>query len=296
MRIGEIYREGRFGLSIEVFPPKTPQGDDALSRTLERLAVYRPDFISCTYGAGGSTQDRTLEWCRTVQDEFAVTATGHLTCVGSTCDELLQWLGKAEEYGIGNVMALRGDPPENQDTFETTRGGFGHANELVGLIREKFPAMGIGVAGYPETHVEAPDPQTDLDNLKRKVESGADAVYTQLFYDNISFFEFRERYLRAGISAPLVPGIMPISEFARMKRITSMCGSRFPDQLAARLEAVQDDKQAQFEIGVEHAIGQCQELKAEEVPGIHFYVLNRSQACERILNELGMHPPKADCA
>jgi len=288
MRIGKIYRKGRFGLSIEIFPPKTPDGGKVLIGTLERLSVYQPAFISCTYGAGGSTQNRTVEWCLHVQQQLNLTATTHLTCVGATRDELQQWLALAQQSGIRNVMALRGDPPEGQKTFKPVDGGLRHANELVTLIRNVFPEMGIGVAGYPETHPETPDARVDLENLKRKVDAGADAVYTQLFYENANFLDFRERYEQAGIRVPLVPGIMPITEFARIKRITSMCGAVFPDDLASRLEAVQDDKPAQFEIGVEHAIRQCRELIGQGVPGIHFYVLNRSKACERILNALGL--------
>jgi methylenetetrahydrofolate reductase (NADPH) len=288
MRIGEIFRKKDFGLSIEIFPPKTPQGDSALIETLERLSVYRPNFVSCTYGAGGSTQERTLEWCVEIQKRFQLTATSHFTCVGSTRDELCEWLSKAQQAGISNIMALRGDPPEGEKAFQTVEDGFSHANELVDLIRSEFPEFGIGVAGYPEKHSEASDMQTDLSNLKRKVDAGADAVFTQLFYVNESFFRFRDRCEEMGITVPIVPGIMPITEFARIKRITSMCGATFPESLAAQLESVQEDKSAQFEIGVEFAIAQCSELLDENVSGIHFYALNRSPACERILDALGI--------
>lgn len=296
MRIGDIYRNGGFGLSIEIFPPKTADADEALLRTLERLALYRPAFVSCTYGAGGSTRTRTLDWCVQVQQRLGLTATAHFTCVGSSRDDLLDWLHTAHERGIRNIMALRGDPPKGETTFQAATGGLQYANELVALIRGRYPQTGIGVAGYPEKHVECPCPDQDLQNLKQKVEAGADAVFTQLFYDNAAFFRFRDRYQAAGIAAPLVPGIMPITEFARIQRITAMCGASVPADLAARLEAVQDDKEAQFEIGVEHAITQCRELIAQGVPGIHFYVLNRSQACERILQGLDMRPAQVECA
>jgi methylenetetrahydrofolate reductase (NADPH) len=283
-----MYGAGRLGLSFEIFPPKSEDGDDALARTLGRLASYRPAFISCTYGAGGSTRTRTIDWCVRIQEEFHQTATAHFTCVGSTRAELLEWLGLARQKGIGNIMALRGDPPDGQNSFQPVPGGLRNANELVALIRETDPEMGIGVAGYPEKHIEALDPQTDLDNLKRKVDAGADAVFTQLFYENENFLRFRDRYQKAGISVPLIPGIMPITEFARIRRITSMCAAYFPPELSARLEAVQNDVQAQFEIGVEHAVGQCRALIDSGAPGIHFYVLNKSKACERILGALGM--------
>jgi len=294
MRIADIYRGEGFGLSIEIFPPKSPTSDDALARAIERLSVFRPAFVSCTYGAGGSTRSRTVQWCTRIQEQLGLTATAHFTCVGSTRDELSQWLEQARESGIENIMALRGDAPGGQESFQAVEGGLSNANELVELIRDRFPDTGIGVAGYPEKHPEAPDAQTDLSNLKRKVEAGADAVYTQLFYENANFYSFRDRYTSAGIDKPLIPGIMPITGFARIKRITSMCGAIIPTQLASQLESVQDDEHAQFEIGVEYAIKQCSELLDSGVPGLHFYALNRSGACERILNALGLNSPSAE--
>ena len=184
-------------------------------------------------------------------------------------------------------MALRGDPPAGQETFIPADGGLRYANELVSLIREHFPDMGVGVAGYPEVHPDAPDAETDLTNLKRKVDAGADAVYTQLFFNNARFHAFRERCVQAGIHCPIIPGIMPITEFKRIQRITSMSNSELPVDFMSRLEAVQDDAEAQFEIGVEFAIRQSQELIDDGVPGIHFYALNRSHACKRIFDALG---------
>ena len=292
MRIRDIYRPGTFGLSIEIFPPKTPDGDDALRQTLERLSIFQPAFVSCTYGAGGSTRTRTVDWCVEIQEKLGLTATAHFTCVGSTREELAEWLDYAWQSGLRNIMALRGDPPAGAAEFQPPAGGLTYANELVALIRQRHPEMGIGVAGYPEKHPECCDAPTDLANLKRKIEAGADAVFTQLFFDNTHFLRFRECYEQAGIQAPLIPGIMPITEFARIKRIVALCGADIPPALAERLEAVQDDKEAQFEIGVEHAIQQCRELIDAGVPGLHLYVLNKSQACERILNALDLQPAK----
>ena len=288
MRIAEFYRPGQFGLSIEVFPPKTPRGDAALWETVERLTPFQPAFVSCTYGAGGTTRLRTIDICREIQERFGLTATAHFTCVGSTRDELCEWLDSAVDAGIGNIMALRGDPPQGSQGFRPMEGGLAHANELVELIRGRHPEIGIGVAGYPEKHTEAVDFETDLANLKRKVDAGADAVFTQLFYVNENFYRFRDACEKIGITAPIVPGIMPITEFARIHRITTMCGAVFPDDLSHRLQAAQDDKQAQFEIGVEHAIEQCRRLKSSGVPGMHFYVLNKSHACQQILEALGV--------
>ncbi len=292
MRIKDMYHAGRCGVSIEVFPPKSADGDEGLLRTLERLAPYQPVFISCTYGAGGTTRTRTLDWCVAIQKRFGLTATAHFTCVGADRSQIAEWLDLANEKGIANIMALRGDPPQGQPSFEPAAGGFRYARELVAFIRERRPQAGIGVAGYPEKHPEAADLSTDLEHLKQKVEAGADAVFTQLFYVNRSFWDFRDRYVAAGIRVPLVPGIMPITEFGRIRRITSLCGATIPADLASRLEAAQDDAEAQFEIGVDYAVQQCRELVDSGVPGIHFYVLNRSKACEMILDALGMAPTR----
>lgn len=296
MTLRDTYKPGDFGLSIEIFPPKTPAGDEVLFENLDSLSRYKPAFVSCTYGAGGSTRERTVDLCVEIQKRYNLPATAHLTCVGSTRDDLMSWLDKADGNGIANIMALRGDPPEGMTQFEAVAGGLRYANQLVELIRECRPEMGIGVAGYPEKHQEASDPQTDLDNLKRKVDAGADAVFTQLFFINDNFLKFRDAYNKAGIDAPLIPGIMPITSYARIKRITAMCGAIFPEELSSKLEAVQDDADAQFEIGVDHAIQQCRELIDAGVPGIHFYALNRSQACGRILDALGFEMVAADCA
>lgn len=286
MLIRDHYGPGKFGLSIEIFPPKTPAGDAALFESLDRLTAFQPVFVSCTYGAGGSTSKRTVELCVEIQKRYAIAATSHFTCVGATRDELLDWLRFAWQSGIGNIMALRGDPPAGQTDFKPVAGGLSYANELVSLIREHFTDMGIGVGGYPEKHPEAPDAETDLTNLKRKVDAGADAIFTQLFFVNDNFFRFRDRCEAAGIRIPIVPGIMPVTEFARIKRITSLCGAVFPTEMASRLEAVQTDEAAQFEIGVEWAIQQCRELMAQGVPGLHFYALNKSPACEAILQAI----------
>ena len=288
MRIRDIYTGGRFGLSIEIFPPKTPEGDESLRQTLRELTPFQPAFVSCTYGAMGTTSKRTVEWCQEIQNGCGLTATAHFTCVGSTREQLVEWLQYAWSAGIRNIMALRGDAPVGQTEFKMTEGGLKHANELVALIRERFPEMGIGVAGYPEKHPEAPNFDVDFQNLVRKIKTGADAVYTQLFFDNANFFRFRDLLSREQLSVPVVPGIMPITEFARIQRITAMCGAVIPPSLASRLEAAKDDKPAQYEIGVEFAIAQCRELIDQGVPGIHLYCLNKSQACQRILEALGL--------
>ncbi|MBL4886203.1 MAG: methylenetetrahydrofolate reductase [NAD(P)H] [Planctomycetaceae bacterium] len=286
--LSEIFTTDRPVVSIEVFPPKTEKGDLALFKMLDCLTQYKPQFVSCTYGAGGSVRTRTIDLCQQIQQRYNIPTTAHLTCVGSTRDEIIELLKDAKAAGIQNIMALRGDAPEGAESFETVSDGLSYADELVQLINENFPEIGMGVAAYPEKHTEAADLETDLQNLKRKIDAGADVAFTQLFFVNDNFYRFREMYQQAGCKIPLVPGIMPITEFARIKRITAMCGAIFPDELAAKLEAVQDDKEAQMEIGVNHAIAQCQDLLNQGAPGIHFYALNKSQACQQILEALNL--------
>jgi methylenetetrahydrofolate reductase (NADPH) len=289
--LAQLYNSESLGLSFEIFPPKTTEGDDSLWETVGRLARYRPGFISCTYGAGGSTRGRTLELCEQITRRFAVDATAHFTCLGGTVPELREWLAWARQHGVKHIMALRGDPPAGQGTFVEVAGGLRHANELVELIRREFSDFGIGVAGYPEKHPQAPSLEVDIENLKRKVDAGADAIFTQLFFVNDRFFRFRDKCVAAGISIPIVPGIMPVLNFAQIKRITAMCGAELPGEFSSRLEAVQDDKEAQFRVGVEFAISQCLDLQRRGIPGIHFYVLNRSAACEEVLGALGATAP-----
>jgi methylenetetrahydrofolate reductase (NADPH) len=286
MKFGEAYGPGKFGLSFEIFPPKTPAGEEALLASVEALRAFRPTFITCTYGAGGSTREKTLELAVTIRERFGLSTAAHLTCVGSSYDELRAWLRRASAQRVENIVALRGDPPRGESRFVPADGGPAYANELVALIRREFPLFAIGVAGYPETHQEAPSPEADLANLKRKVEAGASVVITQLFYDNRDFFAFRQRYLQAGIRVPLVPGILPIINYAQIQRITSLCGAKLPPALVTRLEAKRDDPEAELEIGVAHAIRQCRELLEAGVPGLHLYVLNKATAPARILAAL----------
>jgi methylenetetrahydrofolate reductase (NADPH) len=283
MTLSVAYGPGKFGLSFELFPPKTPQGEAALFQHVGRLVDFSPAYITCTYGAGGSTRDTTLAIVSRVHRDFRLPVATHLTCVGATVDELRSYLVSAQNEGVENVVALRGDPPRGDATFKPVPGGFSYANELVGLIRREYPQLGIAVAGYPETHLEAPSPDVDLTNLKRKVDAGADVVITQLFYDNADFLHFRDRCHALGIRQPIVPGLLPITNFAQIKRITALCGAKLPTDLVSGLESAGDDADAQFSVGVAHAIRQTRELIAAGVPGIHFYVLNRSEAAAEVL-------------
>lgn len=293
MRLSAAYGNERFGLSFELFPPKTRQGEKSLFQHVARLVEFQPSYITCTYGAGGSTQSSTLDIISRVHNEFHVPAATHLTCVGRTVEQLKDYLQSARDRGINNVVALRGDPPQGDIEFRPVEGGLRYANELVTLIRREFPHFGIAVAGYPETHREAPSPDADLANLKRKVESGADVVITQLFYNNDDFFRFRERCETAGIRVPIVPGLLPVTNLAQIQRITSLCGARLPNEFVGRLEAAGDDADAQFAVGIEFASRQTAALVAAGVPGIHFYVLNRSEAAAKVLANIRLADDEA---
>jgi methylenetetrahydrofolate reductase (NADPH) len=286
MKLSAAYGPSKFGLSFELFPPKTPQGVANLFQHVSQLTSFEPSFITCTYGAGGSTQELTLEIVARVNREFKVPVATHLTCVGRTVDELRQYLRAAREQNVDNVVALRGDPPRGDTTFRAVAGGFSYANELVGLIRGEFPEFGIAVAGYPEKHQEAPSHEIDLANLKRKVDAGADIIITQLFYNNEDFFRFRDRCHALSIRLPIVPGLLPVTNFAQIKRITSLCGAQLPAVFVDQLEAAGDVTDDQFKIGVDFATRQTQELVDAGVPGIHFYVLNRSEAATEVLRNV----------
>jgi len=283
MNLSDVYGPGKFGLSFELFPPKTEASEAELFATLPELIAFQPSFVTCTYGAGGSTRNKTLDIVEQVHRRFGCLVASHLTCVGSTVEQLRVYLAEAQRRGVGCIVALRGDPPKGDATFQPVPGGLRYANELVALIRREFPQFGVAVAGYPEVHQEAPNAEVDLQNLKRKAEAGADVVLTQLFYDNADFFRFRERYDQLGIKVPLVPGILPVTNFAQVKRITSLCGAKLPPAFVADLERQGDDAQAQAEVGIDFAKRQVQELLDAGIPGLHFYVLNKSQATSAVL-------------
>jgi methylenetetrahydrofolate reductase (NADPH) len=287
MSLADCFGSERFALSFELFPPKTAAGETALFQHVERLRQFRPSFITCTYGAGGSTQSKTLDVVARVRRETGLPVATHLTCVNRTAEQLAEYVRQALESQVDNVVALRGDPPQGENTFRSVEGGFRHANELVAFLREQFGSrIGIAVAGYPEKHVEAPSPEADLANLRRKVAAGADVVLTQLFYDNRDFFNFRERAREAGIMVPIVPGLLPVTNLAQVERITSLCGAKLPRAFVADLKAAGDDLDAQFQVGVEHATRQIQELVDAEVPGLHLYVLNKSEAASEVLQRV----------
>lgn len=286
MTIADAYGHDRFGLSFELFPPKTAEAMASLEHHVAELVQFQPSFITCTYGAGGSTQDCTLQVISGVRQRHQLPVATHLTCVGRTPAQLHAYLSQAAELGIESVVALRGDPPKGETAFVPVAGGFRYGNELVAFIRREFPRFSIAVGGYPETHPEAASPESDLENLKRKVDAGADVVITQLFYHNEDFYRFRDRCAQAGITAPIVPGQLPVTNFSQIQRFASMCGAKLPPEFAATLEKHKDDPTGQFEAGVEFATRQVADLMAAGIPGIHFYVLNKSEATKRVLTAL----------
>ncbi|HEY1066004.1 MAG TPA: methylenetetrahydrofolate reductase [NAD(P)H] [Pirellulales bacterium] len=288
MKLSEFYGPEKFGLSFELFPPKSAAKEAELFSHLDALMRFRPSYVTCTYGAGGSTQQKTLDIIAEVKRRHGVRVASHLTCVGATREQLRSYLTEAGDRGVDAIVALRGDPPKGETQFKQTEGGLRYASELVAMIREEFPRFGMAVAGYPEVHIEAPNADVDLANLKRKVESGADVVVTQLFYNNDDFYRFRDRYEAAGISVPLVPGILPVTNFAQVKRITALCGAKLPQDFIDALTACGDDAESQFKVGVDFAIRQVEDLIAAKSPGMHFYVLNQSEATCKLLDSLDL--------
>lgn len=286
-RIRDLYYGPEPVWSFEVFPPKTEEGLEPLYEVVSAFRRYEPGFISVTYGAGGGTRDLSLRIAADVVSRFGLPVTSHLTCVGSTVDELRTWLREAKRIGVRNIMALRGDPPAGQKNFTAVEGGLRYAVDLVRLLKAEFPEFGIGVAGYPETHQEATSPEDDLRNLAQKVAVGGDAVYTQLFYNNDDFFRFRDLCEKRGVERPIIPGLLPVLSLNQVKRITSLCKACLPDGLLSALDGCKDDPKAQISIGVDHCRKQVEGLLKSGVPGIHFYVLNRADTINRILEGLG---------
>lgn len=293
MKIRDILNRTRT-ISCEFFPPKTVEGMPVVFRAIEELKAFSPDFVSVTYGAGGSTRTFTEEitvWIK-VAAELEVMA--HLTCAGQTKEEVHSVLERLHNAGIENVIALRGDPPRGQTDFVAIEGGFNHATDLIQHVREHF-TFGVAAACYPEGHTESPDLSTDMEYTNLKVDKGADFLITQLFYNNDDYFAFLDRTQKAGIDVPIIPGVLPILSASQIRRFTALCGAKIPAVLDQQLDRLADDDDAVRELGVEHATQQVKELWEAGVPGVHFYVLNRSYSVSKILTNLGLpgHTGKA---
>ena len=284
MKIKDILKSKRT-ISCEFFPPRDSDGIPAVLRTAGRIRSYNPDFVSVTYGAGGSTRAFTEEITSSLKRDTDLEVMAHLTCVAQTQEEVHTALVRLDELGIENVIALRGDPPAGQDNFVPAEGGFQHATELLRHVRDNFEFC-LAAACYPEGHVESSDLITDINYVKMKVENGADFLVTQLFYDNQDFFRLMERAETLGIDVPIIAGILPILNTNQIRRFTSLCGSKIPDELDIQLERYVDDDDAVRELGIEYATRQVQELWDQGISGVHFYVLNRNYSVSKILDNL----------
>lgn len=291
MNLRDLLRERRGPLfSFEFFPPKTPEGEEALFRTLAELRGFRPAFVSITYGAMGSTREKSVAWTRRIL-ELGLNPLAHLTVAGQSQKEVAEVLDRFVEAGAQNILALRGDPPKGERVFRPHPEGFRYAAELVALIRKRYgDRLAVGGAAYPEGHPESESLEADLRHFKAKVEAGLDFAITQLFFNNAHYFGFLERARRVGIGIPILPGIMPITSYPQLRRFTEVCGASIPGPLLTKLERHQNDPEAILEIGVEHATRQVAELLKAGVEGVHFYTLNKSPATRMVLERLGFKP------
>jgi methylenetetrahydrofolate reductase (NADPH) len=285
VRIDEILSTKRPVFSVEFFPPKTEEARAQLFETARSLRELEPDFVSVTYGAGGSTREGTVEITKALKDELGLETMAHLSCVGETTEGLAATLDRIAAAGIENVFALRGDPPRGQEGFIQPEGGLGSAAELASFVSAGWDFT-IGGACFPEVHPEAPDLETDLNYLKTKVEAGASFLITQLFFDNQVYFDFVAAAREQGIEAPILAGVIPVASFAQTKRICDLCDASIPPALEEAFRAADGDERAEFELGIAYASQQCAELLLAGAPGIHFYALNRAPATRAVLGAL----------
>ncbi len=275
--ISELFAADRPLRSLEFFPPKSDEGVAALRESATALQSIPWDFVSVTYGAGGTTRDRTAQVSALLKNELGFTVMPHLTCVGHSRTELHALADQIHTSGFRNIMTLRGDPPKGESVFQTATDGLSYANELVSLLKSRHPDFCLGVGGYPEKHPEAPSLDIDLDNLKRKVDAGADFITTQLFFDNEIYLRFVDRCRAAGITIPIVPGIMPVLSTKQIARIAAMCGASLPAALTRRLEVAGENADVVEIIGIDWALDQIRDLVAQGAPGYHLYILNRAR-------------------
>ncbi len=275
-------------VSFEFFPPKTDEGLSSLEEAIRALKPCRPSFVSVTYGAGGTTRDKTIDLVGRIKEEVGIEAMAHLTCVGSTRDDIKRILDRLASAGVENVLALRGDPPKGAEEFQKTEGGFGHANELVKFIKDEGYPFCVGAACYPEGHPESDDLDADMDHLVRKVAAGVDFLITQLFFDNQDYFPFVRRARHAGVDVPIIPGLMPVTNFAQIRRFTKVCGARIPQELYRRLKIVERDPAAVVATGTYWTTRQAKYLLEGGAPGVHFYTLNKSSATLAVHAALGL--------
>lgn len=285
-KIGNLYKSKNPLFSLEFFPPKTVDGEDKLFKTLGDLTSLNPDFVTVTYGAGGSTREKTFSITEKIIKEFNLIAAAHFTSVGATKDEILALLTEMKSRGIANIMALRGDPPVGEKEFDIGKSAFAHASELVKFIKENGFDFGMGGACYPEKHPEVKSLEEDVANLKFKVDAGVDFLVTQLFFANEAFYKFVKLANSQGINVPIIPGIMPITSFQQIERFRSMAGCLIPEDFVTKLTQLQDEKEEFISASIDFSVDQCLDLLRHGAPGIHFYTLNQSTATLQILQKI----------
>ena len=286
-KIINIFQKKEKTISFELFPPKTEKGYENLLISIEKLCQFNPDFISCTYGAGGGNRDKTFDIVQLLQEKHNTVGLAHLTCVLNTKDEIKNILSDAQSRDIQNILALRGDPPVNNPDWQPKDNNFKYSSELCAFIRNHFnDYFSIGVAGFPEGHLLCPNRNQDAEYLKMKIDNGADFIMTQLFFNNQDYFDYVQRLRNLGINAPIIPGILPITNYQSLLKFTSLCGSTVTSEVKDIFEPIEDDKDAVLEAGINFAVRQCQDLLAGGAPGLHFYTLNKISPVDKILEKL----------
>lgn len=281
MKVTEAFQKSAPALSFEFFPPKTPEQERHLFEVIGKLKVFRPDFVSVTYGAMGKTREKTFFWVKEIKNKFGLEPVAHLTCVAAARDDIARQIDELAGMGIENILALRGDPPEGTTDFAPPADGFNYAKDLISFIKQHKPGFCLGAAGFPEGRQE-------IAHLQQKVAAGADYIITQLFFDNQLYFDFVASCRAAGITVPIIPGLMPITSYHQIKKMTTMCGATIPKNLLESLEARQDDPKAIAELGAEQTVCQARQLLAADVPGLHFFVMNQAEPIASILKELSL--------
>jgi methylenetetrahydrofolate reductase (NADPH) len=288
VKVIDKLKSGKRTLSFEFFPPKNEEQEKHLYQVLGQLKGFNPDFVSVTYGALGATREKTFRWVKEIKEKYKIEPVAHLTCVAATKENIFSQLDELEGMRVENILALRGDPPEGEADFAPPPDGFKYAKELVSFIKERKPQFCLGVAGFPEGHPRAPSLAADMEYLKQKIAAGGEYIITQLFFDNRHYFSFVDRCKKAGISVPILAGIMPIVSLKQIKKMTEICGATIPPELQIKLDKNKNDKTAIEKIGVEYAISQCQSLLKSGVPGLHFFVMNQAGPISEILKQLAI--------
>jgi methylenetetrahydrofolate reductase (NADPH) len=293
MRVSDKFKERKHGISLEFFPPKTTEGRDAFMNVVKDLSACDPLYVSVTYGAGGTTRDRTVNTLKWIKQETDLTVMSHLTCIGATRASMDALLRDYQDHGIDNILALRGDPPRNAPDFDPARGEFKYARDLVEFVK-KYSCFSTAVAVYPEGHGQSPSIEKDMEYTKQKIDAGADFGITQMFFDNRYYYGFMDRAAKLGITVPILPGIMPIIDCKKIVEFAGFCNTTVPKDILDRMEPMMDMPEEMRKLGVEFAVRQCEDLMKHGVNYFHFYTMNRSDSVSEILKALGMRNDKCE--